>query len=393
MRFLRSSFLLSSLLLLLVAGCREEWRERQDSYGGRVPLLGLPLWTDPSGQEVKERMEAAGFRSAEQKTISVSLEYSLRWPASRTVTSLAFVGGALGSAELENCTIGLEDDRIGPVRIRIRADSTDPADVFLRYRRLCALLSDSLGEPLWTSSSGSRFFADAPFSDRERAFFSEEIVQAMNGGDSLPVGYRSAGREAGEDSLHPWLCMWQWRDEEGIWAVTAGAFRWIRYMGERGADTIYRTDVLLKPLPEIDLEKSGSRLAGRVRAYSGWIDACSDAWPNHFIFLCETDPVKIAEHKKNREFLVRHDLPVPIAASQRMYIHTYESPGMTQVWYAFDTSRYAPPNRDSLTMRCLSFFVHCKGVVLDTAETGYLLPMLYITEVSEIRYPEDPDCW
>lgn len=348
MRFLRSSFLLSSLLLLLVAGCREEWRERQDSYGGRVPLLGLPLWTDPSGQEVKERMEAAGFRSVEQKTISVSLEYSLRWPASRTVTSLAFVGGALGSAELENCTIGLEDDRIGPVRIRIRADSTDPADVFLRYHRLCALLSDSLGEPLWTSSSGSRFFADAPFSDRERAFFSEEIVQAMNGGDSLPVGYRSAGREAGEDSLHPWLCIWQWRDEEGTWAVTAGAFRWIRYTGERGADTIYRTDVLLKPLPEIDLEKSGSRLAGRVRAYSGWIDACSDAWPNHFIFLCETDPVKIAEHKKNREFLVRHDLPVPIAASQRMYIHTYESPGMTQVWF---------------------------------------------TEVSEIRYPEDPDCW
>lgn len=305
-------------------------------------------------------------------------------PIYPTAASLVFEGGKLGPVRLEECRWHLLGARTKVIYISVRTDGTGLADAQATYQQVCGFISDSLGEPIWSTASSDRLFRDTSFSDRERAFFADQAFQWIYWKRMLvnPAGH--IGRDYRREK-DPSIRMWGWSDSGATWAVGCGLSYELDERRSGGYDTTYRIRLELTPIPETDLRKIDPELAEREEEFSGWVWTGSDVWPNDRIALCRDVPDSAFRYRRENH------LSLTGVSYGGGYVYTGSSPGLLQAMYASDTARDASaPNAEQ--NRGFYFFLRGTSVVFDTATTGYDRPIFYINTVSDIRYPEDPDC-
>lgn len=354
-------------------------KEGGSRYEGRVPLFYSPLWSDHKGDTVQAVMNSLGAALLRRNFGPMTTYESMGPAIYQTATSLWFYGGNLGAIKFADSRWFLHGSRVERIVVDILSDSTDLLRSLKTYEQCSQLLSDSFGAPIWTSAVNDRLFASASFSDRERAFFSNQAFQGLS-----QVG------ELGMKGLKlsvPSVQMWRWSNRGETWAITC-LIRGQRKADSRGGEKVlYLITLELTPLPEIDLYKISPDLAKREQAYAGWINIGSDAWPNDDIELCEGVPDSVGS------LLSENNLsPSQVLSTKRWYVYTGVSPGILQVMYASDTLENNQGVPNSSHTRGGRFFVRCTGVVFDTAETGYALPVLYVNRVLDIRRADNSDC-
>ena len=365
-------YTIAAALLLFIGGCTAERHPSTDD--GILPVLSIPIGTDPQGSWLISQMEGMGAKLNYSKFYQFDSNDVDAVPLVQSQTDLEFSGGKLDSLPVSTTSFRILGGKVVEGSFAIDNFTQNSRETLEIYQRACALLSERYGNPVWSGSVSDLSFHATALSDTERPFFAIAASDWLAG--TMPPRNTTALQAPQQRSE---MQLWRWQDPGGTWAIACRLVPMVP-----GIDFAeYPVQVRIRLLPQVNNEWKL-----KEQEYTGWIQFGSCTLPEPGLVLCEH--VSDAE-LQNIQSTLHPGLPSVRENDKPFYFYS-GSYGMTQLAYAHDTSRFGPYDAYSLAPRFGTFFIHFRGIIIDSSRTRLQAPIVYITQVEDIRYPEEADC-
>lgn len=363
---------IAAVLLLFFSGCTTEHKPPTDA--GILPVLSVPIGTAPQGLWLISHMEELGAELDYSKFYQFDSTDVDAVPLVQSQTDLEFSGGKLDSLHILSTSIRILGGKVVEGSFAIDGFTQNSPQTLGIYQRACALLSEQYGNPVWSGSVSDLSFRATALSDTERPFFAIAASDWLAG--TMPPQSTTALQIPQQRSE---MQLWRWQDPGGTWAIACRLVPMV-------PGTDFAEDpvqIRIRLLPRINDEWKA-----KERAYTGWIQFGSCTLPEPGLVLCEH--VSNAELQNIQE-ATHPGLPFLRENNRPLYFYS-GSYGITQLAYAHDTSRFGPYDAHSLDPRFGTFFIRFRGIIIDSSRTRLQAPIAYITQIEDIRYPEEADC-
>lgn len=374
--------------LLLLASCSSQEADVDLCTSPVISVLRIPVECDDHGDWIVEAFERGGavLTSATYRRYdSTDVE---QWPVHRSAAELTFADPIVGLDDVSSAYVRLTDGRIEYARLELDTGTTSLKTVREKFDSTANALRQMFGEPIWSDvGAGTMSLSGLDLPDGDRPFFSMALCDWMSSNarwrDSVNVLYDGAANRRDDEASA--IC-WKWKDSSGLWVVLCEIDRTgVVYTEEYPHSLpVYRVLVSMRSMPQLS-----EAWRSREKEYSGWVRYGSDVIPQHGLMLCDQVADSGSIYDTYTGQLSLRGLLKDSARALMYYTYTY---GTTQLRYALDTSRYEYNSCENAGQIGGQLFVKFRGILVDSSQTKLGEPIMYISRLIDIRYPEEYEC-